>query len=60
MVKNQPNNARDIGDAVSIPGSERSLEEAITIHFSILAWKIPTDGGARWATVHRIARVNHD
>ena len=60
VVKNPSAKAGDAGDTSSIPGSERSLEEEITIHFSILAWKIPTDRGARWATVHRIARVNHD
>ena len=55
-VKNPSAKARDAGDTRSIPGSERSLEEEITILFRILAWKIPTDRGARWATVHRIAK----
>ena len=40
VVKNPPNNAGDIGDTV-IPGSGRSLEEAMATHFSILAWRVP-------------------
>ena len=38
MEKNPPANAGDVG---SIPGSERSLEEELAIHSSILAWQIP-------------------
>ena len=38
MVKNPPANA---GDADSISGSGRSLKEEMTIHSSILAYKIP-------------------
>ena len=30
------------------------------IHFSILAWRIPTDRGAWQATVHGVARVGHN
>ena len=41
MVKKFPANAGDIRDAGSIPGWEDPLEEEITIHSSILAWKIP-------------------
>ena len=41
MVKNIPANAGDIGDAGSIPGSGRPLEEGMATHFSILAWRIP-------------------
>ena len=37
-VKNPPANA---GDAGLIPGSERSLEEEMATHSSILAWEIP-------------------
>ena len=29
------------GDTGLIPGSESSLEKEMTIHFSILAWRIP-------------------
>ena len=38
VVKNPPANAGDTG---SIPGSERSLEEEMATHSSILAWEIP-------------------
>ena len=41
VVKNPPANARDIRDAVSVPGSGRSLEENMATHSSILSWKIP-------------------
>ena len=34
-------NAEDAEDLGSIPGSGRSLEEAMTTHFSILARRIP-------------------
>ena len=37
MVKNLPGNARDAGSM----GQEDSLEEDMTTHSSILAWKIP-------------------
>jgi len=37
VAKNLPDNAGDIG---SIPGSE-PLEEGMTTHSSILAWRIP-------------------
>ena len=30
------------------------LEEGLATHSSILAWRIPMDRGARWATVHGI------
>ena len=30
---------------------EDPLEEGMETHFSILAWRIPTDRGAWWATV---------
>ena len=44
VVKNWPANAggRDTG---SIPGLERSLEEEMVIHSSILAWRIQWMGG---------------
>ena len=42
----------DVRDAGSIPGLGRSLEEGIATYSSILAWRIPMDRGAWWATVH--------
>ena len=50
LVKNPPANARDIRDMV------RSLEEGMAMHSSILAWRIPMDRGAWWATVHGISK----
>ena len=41
VVKNLPANAGDTGDLSSILGLGRSLEEDLTTHSRILAWKIP-------------------
>ena len=35
---------------------EDTLQEAMTTHSSILAWRIPMDRGAWWATVHRVTQ----
>ena len=35
------------------------LKEGMTIHSSILAWRIPVGRGAWWATVHGSQRVGH-
>ena len=37
-------------------GREDPLEEGMTTHSSILAWKIPKDRGAWWATVHGVSK----
>ena len=37
-------------------GWEDSLEESVAIHSSILAWRIPMDRGAWWATIHRVGK----
>ena len=37
-------------------GWEDPLEEGMETHSSILAWRIPMDRGAWWATVHGVAR----
>ena len=37
-------------------GWEETLEEGMATHSSILAWRIPADRGAWWATVHRVAK----
>ena len=34
------------------------MEEGIETHSSILAWKIPMDRGAWWATVHRVTELD--
>ena len=36
-------------------GWEDALEESMTTHSSILAWRISMDRGAWWATVHSVA-----
>ena len=35
---------------------EDPLAEGMATHSSILAWRIPLDRGAWWATVHGIAK----
>ena len=37
-------------------GWEDPLEEGMATHASILAWRIPMDRGAWWATVHGVAK----
>ena len=32
------------------------MEKEMATHFSILAWRIPTDRGTWWATVHGLAK----
>ena len=44
------------GDLGLIPGLGRSLKEDMATHFNILAWRIPMDRGAWWATVHGVAK----
>ena len=42
MIKNSPANA---GDAGFIPESEKSVEKEMSIHSSILAWRMPQTEG---------------
>ena len=56
VIKNLPANAGDTEDEGLIPGSGRFPEEGMTIHSSILAWRIPTDRGAWQAIVHRVKK----
>ena len=37
-------------------GRKDPLEKGMATHSSILAWRIPTDKGAWWATVHGVAK----
>ena len=53
MVKNLP---AVLETWVPSLGWEDSLEEGMATHSSILAWRIPTDRGARWATVNGVAK----
>ena len=39
-------------------GWEYPLEEGMATHFGILAWRIPTDRGTWWATVHGVAELD--
>ena len=41
MVKNLPIDAADIRDAGGLLGQEDPLEEDMTTHSNILAWRIP-------------------
>ena len=41
-------------------GWEDPLEEGMATHSSILAWRIPLDRGAWWATVYGSQRIGHD
>ena len=50
MVKNLPRADLDL-----IPGLEDPLEEGMTTHSSILAWRISMDRGAWRVTVHGVA-----
>ena len=48
--------ACNVGDLGSIPGLGRSPGEGMAIHSSALAWRIPVDRGAWWATVHGVTK----
>ena len=37
-------------------GWEDPLEEGMSTHFSILAWRISMERGAWWATVHEVTK----
>ena len=41
---------------VQFLGREDPLEKGMVTHSSIVAWKIPIDRGARWITVHGVAK----
>ena len=52
MVKNPPTMQETW---IRSLGWEDPLEEGMATHFNILAWRIPMDKGAWWATVHWVA-----
>jgi len=56
VVKNPPANAGDVRDAGLILGLGKSPGEGMATHCSILAWRIPMDRGAWWATVHGVSK----
>ena len=37
-------------------GWKDPLEEGMATHSNILAWRIPSDRGAWWATIHGVAK----
>ena len=55
MVKNPPAKWET---CVQSLGWEDPLEEGMAIHSSILAWRIPMDRRAWWATVHGVAKMS--
>ena len=56
MAKNLPVNARDLGDAGSIPGLGRSPREGKGNPPQYSCLENPRDRGAWWAIVHRVAK----
>ena len=38
-------------------GREDPLEEGVATHSNVLAWRVPTDRGAWWATVYGITKT---
>ena len=55
MAKNPPA-VQELQEAwVRYLGWEDPLEEGVAAHSSILAWRIPMDGGAWWATGYGVA-----
>ena len=56
VVKNRPANAGDIRDAVSIPGSGRSLGGGHGNPLQYSCLENPMDRGAWWVTVHGVAK----
>ena len=55
MVKNLPATQETWVQSL---GWEDPLEEGMATHSSILAWRIPIERGAWWATVHKVAEFN--
>ena len=61
LVVNKPSaNAGNIRDTGLIPGWEDPLEEGMTTHSSILAWRIPwtEEPGGLWSI--GLKRIGHD
>ena len=56
MVKNPPDNAGDTEIWAPSLSQEDPLEEGLSTHSNILAWRIQADRGAWRVTVHRVAK----
>ena len=55
-IKNPPATRETQETWVRSLGWEDTLEKEMATRSSILAWRIPMDRGAWWATVHRVAK----
>ena len=55
-AKNRPQMQELQETQVRSLGQEDPLEEGMATHSGILAWRIPMDGGAWWATVHGVTK----
>ena len=56
QVKNLPVMQETQKIRVQFLSWEDPLKEGMATHSSILAWRMPMDKGAWWATVHRVAK----
>ena len=56
VAKSLPANAGDFGDTGSIPGSGISPGGGHSSPLQYSCQENPMDRGARWATVHRVAK----
>ena len=56
MVKNPPDNARDLRDKGLIPGSGRSPGGGHGNQLQYSCLENPMDRGASWAAVHGVAK----
>ena len=54
-VKKLPAGAGDVRAQVPSLGREDPLQEGMAAHSSALAWRIPLNTAAWWATVHTVA-----
>ena len=58
QIKNPPATQETQENRVQSLSQEDPLEEEMATHSSILDWENPTDRGAWWATVQRVAELN--
>ena len=56
QIKNPPATQETQETWVRSLGWEDTLEKEMATRSSILAWRIPMDGGAWWATVHGVPK----
>ena len=59
MVKNLPASAGEVRDADSVLGRGRPLEEGVTTHFSILAWRMVYYGRKDWNMTEATEHARH-